>query len=793
MKYLHDFPREMVRFQEVGAARLEQLAVKSESNLFRYQVLFRSCSAEFLDCMTPLLRRKFFFADQVIIKEGTESTEMFAIGQGRAVVERKGKRVGNVEAGLSLGEMAVLGLAPESQTLTVRAEVLCDMQVLSRNEFEPLLLEFPAERARLLDVAAQMMREDLAEVSNLEILTEVPILQEVDMQLIARLNRVVVISVCRKGELLFQPGDTSFFVLLQGSAEVEVEGAPGRPLTEGDTFGEIALLGLTENGNIGVRASRTCLLMGFPQKGFHAAVEKCGARCRTQLQVLVAKLTDSQGMRHKAIERCPVLLSLKLSEERLLELPSRCEEVVFTTEQEIVSKHLRSEVLLFMVAGKASVGTGKDAITLEAGSSLGELTAEPVRGHHSSGIFAMAPSKVLLLHRKAFLAFVETWPGAEREQLHARLEHKKNPQKALQDTRVSILALSLRQRAQNLAEQCISAAKSSVEASASRSTRLKPMRAAAQGRGKKMWKMAKLTMMMKGTLQDLNDDVRTKGPAEEDGLGGESCGVSRQNSEAAPSQAEASQTMASSSASFRSLRSRTRLTVEDKRRAAAQEQEGLLLRDRQRLVEEAKRAAAAAKQEQVQLRREAEELRRKLNAADHHVQAKRNSMGFMSEDDGGSCWEGEDPGSALSSPHKPPIDFGSFPSSPRKVPTELGSLPSSPRKVPTDSGSSSFQSSPQKLPTDQGSVPSTPRKPFTTLALAALTPRQNDLGGGGRSGACTPRAGNTVAGNAVDAEAAQVELAERRLERLQAKLVQACQRREDLLQQLQQRSGVACC
>merc|ERR1719223_2267703 len=47
MKYLAEFPREMVQFQEVGTARLENLPISGDANIFKKQRLFRGCDPAF--------------------------------------------------------------------------------------------------------------------------------------------------------------------------------------------------------------------------------------------------------------------------------------------------------------------------------------------------------------------------------------------------------------------------------------------------------------------------------------------------------------------------------------------------------------------------------------------------------------------------------------------------------------------------------------------------------------------------------------------------------------------------
>jgi hypothetical protein len=102
MKYLSEFPREMIQFQEVGTARLEKTPVSGDANLFKKQPLFSACEPAFQEELYKHVRRKFFFAGQKIVKEGSDCNEMYAIQQGHAVVEP----VDNASARLTLGSVS---------------------------------------------------------------------------------------------------------------------------------------------------------------------------------------------------------------------------------------------------------------------------------------------------------------------------------------------------------------------------------------------------------------------------------------------------------------------------------------------------------------------------------------------------------------------------------------------------------------------------------------------------------------------------------------------------------------
>eukprot|EP00747_Dinoflagellata_sp_TGD_P061487 gnl/TRDRNA2_/TRDRNA2_152542_c1_seq3.p1 gnl/TRDRNA2_/TRDRNA2_152542_c1~~gnl/TRDRNA2_/TRDRNA2_152542_c1_seq3.p1 ORF type:complete len:854 (+),score=199.68 gnl/TRDRNA2_/TRDRNA2_152542_c1_seq3:358-2562(+) len=437
MKYLSEFPREMIQFQEVGTQRLEKIPVHEYSNIYRKQMLFRDCSPEFLDRLSHVLHRKFFFVGQKIIKEGTDSNEMYAIQQGRLVVEKRGVGIGVFEDGHCFGELAVLGVA-QAQTVTVRAETLCDMQILNRWDLEELLKEFPAERERLNRVIASTMREDLAEVTNVEILAEIPLLHDANEKLLDCLDSRTEVRLSRKDEVLACKSDSMMFVLLQGNAAVEVDGLAVRELSEGDSFGAIQVLGLPGcPQNVDVRATALCLWLCFDCATFSEAVQD---------------LMVSPGTRHMTFAKSKLLQHLELEVGKEEELLEKCEEVVFMQDECILSPQERAHFMLFVLAGEVIVDTD----LLGVGECVGELGSE---NRDSQSVFAATHCRVVMLHKKELRAFIDERPEEERAWLYGRLQTMPK-----EGGKVMVSNETLRERTDKLASQYIATAKMHLKA-----------------------------------------------------------------------------------------------------------------------------------------------------------------------------------------------------------------------------------------------------------------------------------------------------------------------------------------
>lgn len=458
MKYVAEFPREMIHFQEVGSARMAKSATSESAEfavkVFQEQFLFKEASPPFLARLALRLQRKFFFASQKIVKEGTESNEMFAITEGRATVEKRNVVVRELDKGFCFGEMAVLGIAT-AQTLTVRAELLCDVQVLSRWDLEELLVDFPEERARLLGIVAENMRDDLAGVTNTEILQELPLFQGMDEDLMEELASEATVHLCRKEELVVGVEQELLSILLQGSANLEVSGVAIRELAVGDHFGSCRLLGAGDLNNVQVRATASCLTLRVSKDSFEECVNDY-PKAKKHYQDQTSKLTrTSSDMRQAVLLSAPVLQYLKLPAERLTELLRYCEERVCLPKEEILDSHMRASTLLLVLSGQASIG--QLGMVLEQSCSLGDFSEQVSAA--DVPVYAVSLCMVLVLHRKAFLAWTRELPAEEGTRITSRLDLMPR-----QDAKAALVGATLRLRADKMATECIIAAKWSIRA-----------------------------------------------------------------------------------------------------------------------------------------------------------------------------------------------------------------------------------------------------------------------------------------------------------------------------------------
>lgn len=446
MKYLNEFPREIATFQEVGASRLAKSGV-SKNTLFQQQVLFRDCSAAFVEEVCKQLQRKIIFPGQAIVEEGIESQEMYAIAQGEAYVEKDGRHMGALLEGCAFGEMAVLGLTT-GQSVTIKAERMCDLQYLNSYDLETILEDYPQEKGHMLEVIATMMREELAEISNEELLREIPLLTLIGNGFIRRLANQMQVCVARKEEMIKSKSDKFFIVVLQGKALVQINDVVVRELCEGDSYGEAFSLGLLQSCHWEIKAGgATCLYLLAEKDVIHKVLQGEG-RLRDKLKGAVHVASDKA----RAVIENSQLKAMNFSQGQIDAIYHLCEECFAISDQELLSARQSLKNLLFVLAGKAIQQIGEDTVHYEPGSSMVFLNKgfTPV----ASAVTATTPCKYLLLNKRVLMQFIKSQHEEERQRLLQCLESMPGQART---------PATLRQMSSHVAQRCMQAAKSALK------------------------------------------------------------------------------------------------------------------------------------------------------------------------------------------------------------------------------------------------------------------------------------------------------------------------------------------
>jgi CRP-like cAMP-binding protein len=177
-----------------------------------------------------------------VIRQGDNGDGFYIIESGSAEVLVEGFTVGVLEAGESFGERALLRDVP--RTATVRSLSPMQLLMLSREDFlEGLTGQEDAQMGRDQPSAPTGDREWTRQ-ERVELFWRLNLFSHLDLNAVEALADKSVVDRWPTGAAVVCQGDAGdrFFVMLDGKAEVSIDGVCVNELLPGDQFGEIALL-----------------------------------------------------------------------------------------------------------------------------------------------------------------------------------------------------------------------------------------------------------------------------------------------------------------------------------------------------------------------------------------------------------------------------------------------------------------------------------------------------------------------------------------------------------------------
>jgi CRP-like cAMP-binding protein len=192
---------------------------------------FRGLTMLSLENITARLQQKTVAADSQIIHQGDVGDRFYLIETGRVAVTVDGFRVAILGPGGSFGEKALLRGAQRSATVTSLEPT--GLWYLDGPDFVAAATGIEGPVARRVQRSTGRSLE--------EVLAAVPLFAAIEPRGLASRGQL---SSAPAGEEIVRQGESGdrFHVLLEGEAEVAINGQRIRDLTAGDSFGEIALL-----------------------------------------------------------------------------------------------------------------------------------------------------------------------------------------------------------------------------------------------------------------------------------------------------------------------------------------------------------------------------------------------------------------------------------------------------------------------------------------------------------------------------------------------------------------------
>jgi voltage-gated potassium channel len=128
--------------QELPPALRHELEVFMNVKLINGVPLFKNCPSICLKEVASSLEQNFFSPGEFIVRKGEIGAEMFLIGHGEVdVLDDDANVIATLKEGQFFGEIALL--KTEKRIADVRAKSYCDLYILTKDNFIPILNRYP--------------------------------------------------------------------------------------------------------------------------------------------------------------------------------------------------------------------------------------------------------------------------------------------------------------------------------------------------------------------------------------------------------------------------------------------------------------------------------------------------------------------------------------------------------------------------------------------------------------------------------------------------------------------------
>ena len=125
-----------------------ELLCYMNGDIIRTVPLFRDCSDGFMRSLVPLLTPEVVIPGDLLIREGEIGREMYLLRQGELEVIAHGRVVATLTSGGFVGEVCLLW-EDTKRTASVRAVTFCDVLVLSKEDFDSVVSQYPDVQRRM--------------------------------------------------------------------------------------------------------------------------------------------------------------------------------------------------------------------------------------------------------------------------------------------------------------------------------------------------------------------------------------------------------------------------------------------------------------------------------------------------------------------------------------------------------------------------------------------------------------------------------------------------------------------
>eukprot|EP00746_Dinoflagellata_sp_MGD_P069244 gnl/MRDRNA2_/MRDRNA2_28379_c0_seq1.p1 gnl/MRDRNA2_/MRDRNA2_28379_c0~~gnl/MRDRNA2_/MRDRNA2_28379_c0_seq1.p1 ORF type:complete len:1470 (+),score=275.82 gnl/MRDRNA2_/MRDRNA2_28379_c0_seq1:176-4585(+) len=370
--------------------------------------VFEDVALKFLSSLESFLEERLYWPDQVIVEEGSESTSLFIIHSGQAIITVKEKEIGRLSEGTVFRELAVLGVERRAtKGLAAGSEVVV-CSVLHRPVLRAVCHEFPDERTRLDGVS----HDDL----ETRPVHEWPVFSGMNDALLECLEARLERRVFLKGQFLADVPVgghwPSVLSIVRGQAVVSLDGHDVQILGPGGIYGEICALGVPVGRRERLQAKQICDVQLITREVLLATLIAFPEEAAVFTACAPSYLEDQQGG-----EEISALYNARLfqgcSEEFVNCLENRLEDRLYLPGQPLAEEGYETVSMALVRSGRVALSVcGEQVATLDAGDVFNEVAILGLSMRQTVTVTAMENAVLVRwLHSKALEDALQQFPA----------------------------------------------------------------------------------------------------------------------------------------------------------------------------------------------------------------------------------------------------------------------------------------------------------------------------------------------------------------------------------------------
>eukprot|EP00931_Biecheleriopsis_adriatica_P083389 TRINITY_DN5698_c0_g1_i2.p1 TRINITY_DN5698_c0_g1~~TRINITY_DN5698_c0_g1_i2.p1 ORF type:complete len:1605 (+),score=366.13 TRINITY_DN5698_c0_g1_i2:141-4955(+) len=368
--------------------------------------LFSGCDLSFVNNVANHGERKLLYSGEIFIKQGSEEGTLWVVEHGRATIEVAGLgTVAEKGAGFCFGERTLLGIAKQANATVKVFSPFALCLSIPREVLDAALEQCPEEKAHfeMLKASPQDGRISGSKVRHVELF------RGCGTGFLEALNSEVYSQMFLHGQTIVVEGeveeDPKMFVLTGGIALAESNGRPLARMSPGATWGEMAMLGLSKERGVTIRAVTLCFIMSVPSSIFFKALEEFPS----EQERFEKALQGDNGNAARVVWPC-----LRGESSRLLYLLDLYAEK-FTCEagDRRFGKPPLNKMAILILSGECSVidENGKEVAVLTSGNCFNESVLVGARVTQTDRLIPLTSCDFRLVSRETWNKVMAEFPN----------------------------------------------------------------------------------------------------------------------------------------------------------------------------------------------------------------------------------------------------------------------------------------------------------------------------------------------------------------------------------------------